>query len=58
MWQVKTKEILIQNCVHNALEGDKRKPIGVSEAKSEEIDAKALSAVQLCLSNEILREVI
>ena len=52
------KAILIQNGVHKALEGDERKPIGLSEAKWEEMDAKALSAIQLCLSNEVLREVV
>ena len=30
----------------------------MSEAKWEEMDAKALSAIQLCLSNEVLREVV
>ena len=44
--------------VHKALEGDERKPIGMSKAKWEELDAKSLSAIQLCLSNDILREVV
>ena len=58
LWQVMMKAILIQNGVHKALEGDEQKPIGLSEAKWEEMDAKALSAIQLCLSNEVLREVV
>ena len=58
LWKVKMKAILIQNGVHKALEGDERKPIGLSEAKWEEMDAKALSAIQLCLSNNVLREVV
>ena len=33
LWQLKMKAILIQNCVHKALEGDERKPIGTSEVK-------------------------
>ena len=56
--QVKIKAILIQNGVHKALEGEEKKPIGVSEAKWEKMDTKALSAIQLCLSNEVLREVV
>ena len=52
------KAILIQNRVYKALEGEDKKSIGVSDAKWEEMDAKALSAIQLCLSNEILREVV
>ena len=58
LWQVKMKAILIQNGVHKALEGEDKKLIGVSEAKWEEMDAKALSAIQLCLLNEVLREVV
>ena len=49
------KTILIQNGVHKALEGVKKKPKGTSEAKSKEMDAKALSTIQLCLSNKVLR---
>ena len=58
MWQVKMKEILIQNGVRKALEGEDKKLIGVSDAKWEEMDAKALSAIQLCLSNDVLRKVV
>ena len=49
---------LDSNGVHKALEGHERKPIGLSEAKWKEMDAKALSAIQLCLSNKVLREVV
>ena len=52
------KAILIQNGVHKAIKGDERKPIDLSEAKWEEMDAKVLSAIQLCLSDEVLREVV
>ena len=52
------KAILIQNGLHKALEGEDKKPIEVSDAKWEEMDAKALSAIQLCLSNEVLREIV
>ena len=52
------KAILIQNGVNKALEGDEKKPIGVNKARWEEMDAKALSAIQRCLSNEVLREVV
>ena len=49
--------ILIQNGVHMALEGKAEKPTIITEEKWEELDLKALSAIKLCLSNEILREV-
>ena len=52
------KAILIQNGVHKTLEGEKKKHGEMSEEKCEKMDAKALSAIQLCLSNEVLREVV
>ena len=47
------KKILIQNGVHKALDGEEKEPTGLSKGKWEEMDAKALSAIQLCLSNEV-----
>ena len=41
--------------VKKALDGVEEMPQGI--AKWEEIDTKALSAIQLCLSNKVLREV-
>ena len=58
LWQVKMKAILIQNGVHKVIEGEEKKPIGVSEAKWEEMNTKGLSVIQHCLSNEVLREVV
>ena len=51
LWQVIMKKILIQNGVHKALESDERNLIGINEAKWKEMDAKALSDIQLCFSN-------
>ena len=49
---------LIQNRVHKALDSEEKKPEGTSETKWQEMDAKALSAIQLCLSNKVLGEVV
>jgi LTR polyprotein gag-polypeptide-like protein len=56
LWQVKMKVILIHNGMHKALDGKEKMPEGTSEARWKEINAKALSAIQLCLANEALRE--
>ena len=56
--QVQMKAILIHNEVHKALNGEQKKLEGTSEAKWEEMDAKAPFAIQLCLTNEVLREVV
>ena len=51
------KVILIQSGCHNILEGAFKKPSGMTDDKWEERDLKALSAINLCVSNEVLREV-
>ena len=57
LWKLKMKVILVQSGCHKALEGASKKPSGMTDDKWEEIDLKALSAIKLCLSNEVLREV-
>ena len=52
------KAILIQNGVQKAIAGVEKMPEGMTAASWEEIDSKALSVIQLCLSNEVLREVV
>ena len=44
--------------LHKAIDGVDKMPEGINVAKWEEIDSKALSAIQLCLSHEVLREVV
>lgn len=49
--------ILIQSGLKKALEGKSKKPDTMSNADWEELDEKALTAIQLMLSKEVLREV-
>ncbi|KAL5791041.1 hypothetical protein ACOSQ2_005929 [Xanthoceras sorbifolium] len=58
MWQVKMCAILIHNGLHQALLGKDKLPNTIDEAKKQEMDDKALASIQLCLSNEVLREVM
>ncbi|KAL5757330.1 hypothetical protein ACOSP7_019941 [Xanthoceras sorbifolium] len=58
MWQVKMRAILIHNGLHQALLGKDKLPSIMDEAKKQEMDDKALASIQLCLSNEVLREVM
>ncbi|KAL5740548.1 hypothetical protein ACOSQ2_029728 [Xanthoceras sorbifolium] len=58
MWQVKMCAILIHNGLHQALLGKDKLPSTIDEAKKQEMDDKALVSIQLCLSNEVLREVM
>lgn len=54
LWQVKMKAILVQHDVQKALDGVDKMLKGMSMIKWKEIEAKELSAIQLCLSNEVL----
>ena len=58
LWQVKMRAILIQNGVQKAIDGVEKMPKRMTAAKWEEIDSKTLSAIQLYLSNKVLREVV
>ena len=55
LWQVKMKAILVQHGVQKPLNSVDKMPQGMAMEKWEEIVSKALSAIQLCLSNEVLR---
>ena len=57
LWQVKMRAILFENGMYKAIDGVDKMPEGMTVVRWEEIDSKALSAIQLCLSNEVLREV-
>jgi hypothetical protein len=48
----------VQYGVQKALDGVDKMHNDMTMAKWEEIDAKALSAIQLCFSNKVLREVM
>ncbi|KAF8364742.1 hypothetical protein HHK36_033282 [Tetracentron sinense] len=57
LWKMKMMDLLIQQELHTALDGKKKKkkkPTFVDDVKWEEIDVKALSTIRLCLANNIL----
>ena len=58
LWKVKMRAMLIQNGCEKALLGKSKKPVSMTDEQFDEIDLKAMSAIQLCLSNEVLREVM
>lgn len=58
IWKVQMKAVLTQNGLKRALDGKSKKPESMTEEQWQELDEKALSAIQLCLAKEVLREVI
>ncbi|PHT53674.1 hypothetical protein CQW23_08136 [Capsicum baccatum] len=58
IWRVQMLAVLTQNGLKKVLSGKSAKPATTTEEQWEETDEKALSTIQLCLSREVLREVI
>jgi hypothetical protein len=55
IWQIQMKTVLTQLCVRKALQP---RPADMADDKWEDLDEKVLSALQLSLSPEVLREVM
>lgn len=50
--------VLTQSGLKKALDSKLKKTSNMTDEQWEELDEKALSALQLCLSKDVLREVI
>ena len=57
LWRVKMRAMLVQQGLYKALERKSKLPDKYSEDEKEELDMKALSAIQLSLADDVLREV-
>ena len=58
LWQIKMCIVLVQQRVSKELKGKDNMPESMTEYEKEEMDEKALTSIQLCLSNEVLQEVV
>jgi len=56
MWQIRMNAILIQSGLKKALLGREKKPQDMKEETWQELNEKALTAIQLCLADEVLDE--
>ncbi|KAK5812564.1 hypothetical protein PVK06_027999 [Gossypium arboreum] len=56
LWQVRMMAILVQSGLKKVVIG--KKPENLNKTEWEELDEKALSAIQLCLTNTVLQEVL
>ena len=52
LWQVRIMAILVQNGLKKVVTG--KKPENLNQTEWEDLDEKALSAIQLCLANTVL----
>ena len=58
LWKVKMRDMLIQQGVEKALVGKTKKPYDMSNEDWNEIDEKALSAIRLCLADDVLFNIV
>ncbi|MFQ6637293.1 hypothetical protein Gotur_013603 [Gossypium turneri] len=56
LWQVRIMAILVQICLKKVVTG--KKPENLNQTEWEEFNEKALFAIQLCLPNTVLQEVL
>ena len=58
LWQKRVKSLLVQQGLHKTLHGKSAKPVGTLNEDWEEMDLKAASAIQLCLADEVMYNVM
>ena len=58
LWKLKVKDLLVQQGLHKALDGVTKKPATMTTSDWEDLDARALSTIRLCLANEVLFNIV
>ena len=58
LWKVKMRDMLIQQGVLKELAGKTKKPYDMSNEPWNKIDEKALSAIRLCLADDVLFNIV
>jgi hypothetical protein len=58
IWKVKMHDFLVQQGVVKALLGKAKKPVTITDEDWDEIDARALSAIRLCLVDDVLFNIV
>jgi len=58
LWQKRAKTLPVQQGLHKSLQGKSGKHAGTSDKDWEEIDLKAASTIQLCLTDEVMYNVM
>ena len=58
IWKIKMQDLLVQQGVAKALLGKSKKPHSLTEDEWEELDERALSAIRLCLADDVLFNIV
>ncbi|KAJ1390749.1 Retrovirus-related Pol polyprotein from transposon TNT 1-94 [Sesbania bispinosa] len=57
MWKVRMMAVLTQRNLKVATSGKEKMPATMKDSEWDEIDEKALSTIQLCITDDVLQEV-
>lgn len=58
LWKLKVRDLLVQQGLHKALDGATKKPATMTDSNWEDLDARALSTIRLCLADEVLFNIV
>jgi hypothetical protein len=58
IWKVKMHDLLVQQGVVKALLGKTKQPASITDEDWDEMDARALSAIRLCLADDVLFNIV
>jgi hypothetical protein len=58
IWKVKMHDLLVQQGVVKVLLGKAKQPVTITDEDWDEIDARALSAIRLCLVDDVLFNIV
>jgi hypothetical protein len=58
IWKVKMHDLLVQQGVVKALLGKAKQPASITDEDWDEMDARALSAIRLCLADDVLFNIV
>jgi hypothetical protein len=58
LWKIKMRDLLVQQGLQKALSGKSKKPTSMADDDWEDLDARALSTIHLCLADEVLFNIV
>jgi hypothetical protein len=58
LWKLKMQDLLVQQGLQKVLAGKSKRPVTMTKWEWEDLDAKALSTICLCLADEVLFNIV
>ena len=58
LWKLNMRDLLVQQGLQKALAGKSKKPTTMTNEEWEDLDAKALSTIHLCLADDVLFNIV